>query len=275
MNEFLFLERELLGAIRTRSGILFSLAILSLFLFLAAFASFYLFPSAGGTQGALLTADRVVVYLSPRLSTAAIDDLFATIEERSDVREVHFEFATQVTPTSTGGRFLVRATSAAAARGLAAALRAMSGVDGAEVGTAAIGTPGLALSRNARIGLLCGLLVSACALLFLTRRGFRALLHTFRNEIRLMRLSGVSERTMYPPLVVLGLLMGALASVVLFVGLYVFQATTGGANPSLPLTTPRLIGVGLLSVLLGLLMGGLSGLFGASYLTARPFDPLP
>ncbi|MEN6368614.1 MAG: hypothetical protein ABFD77_02825 [Thermotogota bacterium] len=275
MNEFLFLERELLGAIRARSGVLLSLAIVFLFLFLAAFSSFYLFPSAGGPQHGLLTADRVVVYLSPRLSTTAIDSLFATIQERPDVREVRFEFATQVTPTSSGGRFLVRATSAAAARGLTDVLRAMNGVDDAEVGTAPIGTPGLVLSRNARIGLLCGLLVSACAFLFLTRRGFRALLHAFRNEIRLMRLSGVSERTMYPPLVVLGLLMGALASVMLFAGLYVFQVTTGGANPALPLATPRLIGVGLLSILLGLLMGGLAGLFGASRLTAREFDPLP
>jgi hypothetical protein len=274
MNEFLFLERELLGAIRARSGVLLSLAGLFLFLFLATFASFYLFPSAGGGPGVLLTADRVVARLSPRLSTAAIDELFAAIQDRSDVREIRFEFAPQVTRTSSGGRFLIRATSAAAARSLADALRSMEGIDGADVGTAPVGAPGLVLSGSARIGLLCGLVVSAGAFLLLAWRGFRALLHGFRGEIRLMRLSGVSERALYPPLVVLGLLMGALASVVLVVALYLFQTTTGGANPALPLDATRLLGVGLLAFLLGLLMGGLAGLFGASYLNARQFHPL-
>ncbi|MDD4902959.1 MAG: hypothetical protein PHV11_08505 [Candidatus Bipolaricaulis sp.] len=275
MNQFLFLERELLGAIRARSGVLFSLALLFLLLFLATFASFYLFPTAGDGPGGLLTADRVIARLSPRLSTAAIDDLFATIQDRSDVREVRFEFGTESAPRASGGRFLIRATSAVAARGLVDGLRSMDGVEDVEVGTAPVGASHLVLSGYARIGLLCGLVVSACAFLLLAWRGFRALLHTFRGEIRLMRLSGISEKTLYPPLVVLGVLLGALASLLLIAGLYLFQVMTGGANPALPLDATRLLGVALLSFLLGLLMGGLAGLFGASHLTARQFDPLP
>lgn len=275
MSTFLFLERELLGAIRTRSAILFSLAVLFLFVFLASFASFCLFPAAGPQAVGTMMENEVSADVSPQLSTAAIDDLYAALQERPDVLELRFRFREQPTSATTAGQFYLRTASPADAAALASALRSTEGITTVEVGTASQPTRRITLSAGTRIGLFCGLLVSAFASLLLARLAFHALLHAFRNEVRMLRLSGIANRTMVLPLVVLGVLMGALAGTLLFAGLYLFYTTTAGASSALPLSVGRLFGVAVISFLLGVLMGGLAGLFGASHLTSRQFEPLP
>jgi cell division protein FtsX len=275
MSTFLYLERELLGAIRARSALLLTLAVLFLFTFLAAFSTFFLFPAAGraAASGDLGEAE-VIVHLSPRLSATTIDDLHDQIQARPDVLQVQFRFPETLTEEMTGGRFEIVAQSPDSVDGLVDALVVMDGVTSVEAGVPQEETPALQLSSGVRIGLLCWLAVSVVLALLVSRRGFRTLLDAFRNEIRLLRLSGIPERLLYPSVVTVGLLMGALAGLLVLAGLYLFQAASLG-QVALAENGGRIWGIGLLSVLLGLMLGGLIGLFGASHLSSRRFDPLP
>jgi cell division protein FtsX len=129
------------------------------------------------------------------------------------------------------------------------------------------------LSEGGRIGLLCGLVVCALLALVLAREGFRALLYAFRHEVRLMRRSGVSEWRILAAVELAGLLMGLLAGALVVVGLVLYNMAASGAEPVLDVT--RLTGVAVVSLLLGVLMGGLLGLLGAAHLTSNRFSPIP
>jgi hypothetical protein len=275
VNTFFYLERELLGAIRARSAFLLALTILFLFTFLGTFSTFFLFPAAG--QGPLrsgLGGDEVIAYLSPRLSATTIDDMQYLIQARSDVLQVQFRFPETVTEEMTGGRFEIVARTPEAVDGLVNVLTTMDGVTAVEAGAPAEETAALQLSSGVRIGLLCGLALSVVLALLVSRRGFGLLLEAFRNEIRLLRLSGVPERLLYPSVVTVGVLMGALAGLLVLAGLYLFQAARLG-QVVMAENGGRVWVVGTLSLLLGLMLGGLIGLFGASHLSSRSFEPLP
>ncbi len=270
MTSFFFLEGELLGAIRARSATFLSLAVVSLFLFLGCFASLFLIPSPRAGEASGAEATKIVAYVSPRLSTTSVNSLFLRLQERADVLSVRFDLPEDVTSDRTGGTFTLVARSADAVAGLVDALRATDGITSVEK-TAATG--GLVLSSGARIGLLCGLAVCALLSLLLARAGFRSLLSSFRNEIRMMRLSGVPEREILAAVVVAGLLMGFLAGLLLVVGLALYTLSVTSGTPE-ALDVTRLIGVGVVSLLLGMLMGGLMGLLGAGHLGSSRFSPL-
>ena len=272
MNAFLYLERELLGAIRVRSAVLLSFAFLSLFLFLASFVSLFLLPPASALQPGGIAANEIRAYVSPQLTKAAVDDLYARLQERTDVLSVQFRYPERITSDQTGGRFALVAQSAAAVESLAAALRSTKGI--ASVETGPVGGAGrIALSEGGRIALLCGLGVCAFLALVLAREGFRALLYAFRHEIRLMRRSGVSEWRILAAVEVAGLLMGLLAGALVVVGLVLYNMAASGGEPVLDVT--RLTGVAVVSLLLGVLMGGLLGLLGAAHLASNRFSPIP
>lgn len=267
MSAFLFLLRELLGAMRVRSAVLLSLAVAALFLFLACFAALFLLPEvAGPTQGGLGATD-IVAYVSPRLSQESINSLFLRLQERSDVQNIGYRLPAQVTSERTSGSFLIATRTVGSVPGLVAALRATEGISSVEARTAA---NGFALTRSARLGLLCALVVCALVALILAREGFRALLTTFRHEIRLMRLSGVSEGRILASVEVTGLLMGLLAGVLLIVGLALY-ATSAGSSAA---ESARIVTVGAVAAVLGLLLGGLFGLLGAAHLASNRFAPL-
>jgi hypothetical protein len=272
VNAFLYLERELLGAIRVRSAVLLSFAFLSLFLFLASFASLFLLPPASALQPGGIASNEIRAYVSPRLTPAAVNSAFVRLQERADVLSVQFSLPEQVTSDRTGGRFTLLARSSAAVAGLTAALKAMEGIASVEVGPAG-GVGRIALSEGGRIGLLCGLVACALLALVLAREGFRALLYAFRHEIRLMRRSGVSEGRILAAVEVTGLLMGLLAGALVVVGLVLYSMAASGAEPVLDVT--RLTGVVVVSLLLGVLMGGLLGLLGAAHLASNRFSPIP
>ena len=277
MSTFLFLFRELLGSIRARSAALLSASSLCVFVCLASFATLLL---VGGTtdvveRGALGAAE-IVVDLSPRLSAETVNGLYLQIRQRPDVASISFRFAQELSPGSTGGRFFIRTSSAEAMPGVLAAVAAMDGITEAEGGEVAPSSEGFALSVSARIGLLASLVLSVALSLILARGGYRALLGAFHGEIRIMRLSGTSERTIAPPIVGLGVLMGLLSGLLLVVGIYLGQYALGEATSGVSglASGGRVLGVTFAGLTLGVLLGSLIGLFGASLLTSREFSPL-
>jgi len=267
MTSFFFLESELLGAIRARSATLLSFALLALFLFLACFASLFLLPDASPGRG----ANEIVAYASPRMSPAAINSLFERLQARPDLQSVHFSLPEQVTSDRTGGTFTLEARSAAAVASVVESLRLTEGISSVEMAT---GAKKVALSSGARLALLCGLVVCALASLVLAREGFRALLATFRGEIRLLRLSGIAERQLLGAVVAAGVLVGLLAGLLLVLGLALYGLSTAGIGADSSADVTRLVGVGVVSVLLGVLMGSLMGLLGVGHLSSARFSPI-
>jgi hypothetical protein len=277
LSTLLFLFRELLGAIRARSAVLFGASILLIFICLASFATLLLVGGASGAASGGLGPDEIIVHVSPRLSAEAVDDLFTRIRLREDVASISFRFAEEVSPGSTGGRFSIRTTSATATPEVRTAVEAMDGVTQVESGVGVSGGPGLTLSSSARLGLLVALVLSVVLSLALARAGFRALLRAFRVEIRVMRLSGTPERTIVPPVVGIGTLMGLLSGLLLVAGIYLGQYAVGEGASAVPRLADGglVLGVTLAGLALGLLLGTLIGLFGASVLVSREFSPLP
>ncbi len=272
MNAFFFMQRELLGAIRVRSAVLLSLALLCLFLFLGCFASLFMLSDASSASAGSLGATDLVAYVSPRLSDASRQNLFLRIQDRTDVQSVRYSLPEQITSEKTGGSFVIVARSAGVVGDLAAALKATDGIVSVE--TSARGAGGIALTKTARLAFLCGLAVFALVSLLLAREGFRALLYGFRHEIRLMRLSGVSEWRILAAVEVTGLLIGLLAGILLAVGLSLYGLSVTETVGESALNVTRLVGVGVVSLLLGLLMGGLLGLLGAGHLASNRFSPI-
>lgn len=270
MNSFLYLERELLGAIRARSGVLFSFGLLFLFLFLAMFASLFVIPEQqqDGAPG------RVLATLSSRLTTTAINDLSDRLVARSDVVRVKYSLPETTAESRTGGTLELTPRSAADVSTLARAVAAMEGVTNVE-SVAPEARRGLAIPPELQTGLLVGLCLSALLSLALVREGFRALLGSFRQELRLARLAGTSERRLMEVVGTAGLLWGLLAGLLVVGALFLYEAVTIAGGGSLAVAGPRLFGVAAVSLLLAILMGGLAGLVGASQLSSRQFEPLP
>jgi len=276
MSTFLFIFRELLGAIRARSAALFSAAILLVFVCLASFATLFLVGGeATGDSAELLGPGEIIVHLSPRLSAETVNDHYLRIRQRPDVLSISFRFAEEVSPGNTGGRFFIRTASADVMGDVLAAVESMDGIMQVESGTAAATPTGFALPASAKIGLLAALVLSVILSLVLARAGFRVLLGSFHVEIRVMRLSGTSERTIVPPVIGLGTLMGLLSGLLLIAGIYLGQYAIGDAA-----TVPKLadgvlvLGVTFAALALGLLLGSLIGWLGASILASREFSPL-
>jgi len=272
-----FLLRELLGAVRLRSAVFLGLTLLFVFVFLASFASFFLLGTAPApADGGGLAPDEVIVRLSPRLSAAAIDELYLRLQERPDLARIRFQFAEELSPGETGGRFTIRASSPAAVPAIVEAAKGMSGVISVEAGRAPDPAGGPVLSTTARIGLLCGLVGSVALSLIAARRGFRHLLRGFAGEIRLLRLAGVSERVIQRPVIGLGLGIGLLAGVLLVLGVYLLHLAVGphAIGAAGAAEAGRVLAVSLVGLALGLVVGGLIGVYGASILGAREFRPL-
>lgn len=283
MNPFFFLFRELLGSIRARSALFFTLTGLLLFVFLGVVGTFFLVPSPGiaeaGEDGSL-PIQEIEVHLSPRLSSATVDRMYLEMRARDDVERVLFRFSQELGRETSGGVFVISPTSPDVAPDLVAELRALNGVTEVVERRSQREPDRSPLSPAARIGLLASLVVTIALSLLFSRLGYRELLRSFAGEIRLLRLSGISERTVVPLTVAVGLLIGFLAGLLLLVILYVlhYVVVSQGAPPGIleGLTSSgRILGVSLINLVLGLVLGGLIGLYGASLLGSREFRPLP
>jgi len=277
LSTSVFLLRELLGAVRPRSALFLGLTLLSVFVLLASFASFFLLGTAVETaDSGGLAPDEVVVRLSPRLSAAAIDGLYLRLQERPDVARIRFQFAQEIAPGETGGRFTIRTTSPEAASAVVEAVRVLSGVTSAERGSAPEPTGGILLSTTTRIALLCGLVASVALSLVAARKGFRHLLRGFAGEIRLLRLAGVSERVIQRPVIGLGLGIGCFACVLFVLGVYLLHlAAISRAGDAVGVTDAgRVLAVSVIGSVLGIVVGTLIGVYGASIVSSREFRPL-
>jgi len=277
----MFLFRELLGAIRTRSATFFAFAGLLLFLFLASVACFFMIsPSsvARSTEGQPI--DEIHVYLSPTLSSDTINQWYLDWREREAVKGINLIFAQELDGTATGKVFIIVPTAPEDSGAIAADFREINGVtDVVEVPRElAIETPSVSLMI--RISLLVILVTAIAGSLFCFRRGFHELLTSFSGEIRMLRLSGIAQRLVSLLVVALGVLMGLLSGLFLLAALYLLHqialsnAATfslfGGLGNGL-----RILGVGMTMLALGTVLGGLAGLLGASLLHGRDFDALP
>jgi cell division protein FtsX len=276
----MFLFRELLGAIRTKSAILFVLSGFFLFLFLASAASFLMSTPAdvsSTTEGQPI--EELHVFLSPTLSSATINAWFLEWEERSDIAGLSFHFAQELDTSATGGVFVVTPADSTQASTLADELRSINGVtDVVEVPRVKL-IEAPTVSLIVRIALLVVLVLSIAASLFCFRRGYRELLAVFSGEIRMLRLSGISERVLVILVVALGVFIGCLSGLMLLAVLYLLHRivlSTGTLELFGGLASGvRILGTGLMAVALGIVLGGLAGFLGAGLLHQREFDPLP
>lgn len=277
----LFLFRELLGAVRTRSAIFFAFSGLLLFLFLSSVACLLMIaPSDVSRSAEGQPIEEIRVFLSPRLSSATIDQWFLEWREREDIAGLRFQFAQEFDQSASGGVFIVSPTDPSLASTLASEFREIEGItDVIEVPREPT-TETSSISLTIRISLLVILVLAITASLFCSRRGYRELLSTFSGEIRMLRLSGISKRVVFTLVVALGVLIGLLGGLLLLAVLYLLhQIALSNADAFLlfgGLTNGmRILGVGLMVLVLGTLLGGLAGLLGASLLHRREFDPLP
>ncbi len=279
MQPFLF--RELLGAIRTKSAIFFALSGLMLFFFLASVACFFMIaPGSVSRSIEGQSIEEIHVFLSPRLSSATIDQLYLEWRERDDVATLRFQFAQELDETASGGVFIVSPTDPAMAGALASEFRGIEGVTDVIEVQRELTIETESISLMIRIALLVILVVTISASLFCSRRGYRELLMSFSGEIRMLRLSGISERSVSTLVVALGVLMGLLSGLLLLAALYLLHhiALSNAAVFSLfggLINGLRVLGVGMMVLALAIVLGGLSGLLGASLLHGRQFDALP
>ncbi len=277
----LFLFRELLGAVRTKSAIYFALSGFLLFLFLVSVACFFMIAPGSvsrSTEGQPI--EEIRVFLSPRLSSATIDQWFLEWRERDEIAGLRFQFAQELDETASGGVFFVSPADSASAGVLTSEFREIEGVtDVIEVPR----EPPLESSSVLlviRISLLAILVTTIAASLLCSRGGYRELLTTFSGEIRMLRLSGISERVISALVVALGVLIGLLGGLLLLAVLYLLHQIALSNSDAFSLfggltSGIRILRVGLMMLALGTLLGGLSGLLGASLLHRREFDPLP
>ncbi len=277
----LFLFRELLGAVRTKSAIYFALSGFLLFLFLVSVACFFMIAPGSvsrSTEGQPI--EEIRVFLSPRLSSATIDQWFLEWRERDEIAGLRFQFAQELDETASGGVFIVSPADSASAGVLTSEFREIEGV------TDVIEVPREPPRESSsvllviRISLLAILVTTIAASLLCSRCGYRELLTTFSGEIRMLRLSGISERVISALVVALGVLIGLLGGLLLLAVLYLLHQIALSNSDAFSLfggltSGIRILRVGLMMLALGTLLGGLSGLLGASLLHRREFDPLP
>jgi len=281
MNTFMFLFRELLGAIRAKSAAYFALAGLLLFLFLAVVSSFFLLtPVEGTSPEAEEPIEEIHAFLSATLSSATIDARYLEFRERPEVADIQFRFAQELDPSATGGVFVIVPVSNEAAAILISELELQSGVTEVVEVAQEVTAEEAEFSLVVRIGLLCGLVFTIAGSFVLVRLGYRELLGVFSGEVRMLRLSGIAARSISVLIVCFGLLIGILAGVLHFVVIYlVHQIVVSQTDPWRILEAAaggwRTVGLGLIGLALGSILGGLMGLLGASLLHARKFDPLP
>ncbi len=275
MNRFFFLFGNLLGAVNSRIGIRLLAIVALIFAALCIFASFFL---VGTTEvqgnGPAITPGELIVYLSPRLSSDEVESLYLQIREMPETRNINYHFAEEMGLDRAGGLFVIEAQNSAAAASLETAVSTIVGITGIDSATQ-VHSASVSMSTVIRLVLLGVLVVTIAATLIVARRVFSLLLDSFASEIRLLRVAGTPEQVIQPPIIALGVLCGIIASMLLIVVVYLLhflaishpQATIRAASGLL--MPGRVLMVSLVGALIGVVLGGLIGLLGAS-LTGSP-----
>ena len=276
MTQFWFLLGNLLRAIGSRSGALFIVLILLIFSSGALFSSFFLLGTpAPDDTGPPLSADELFVHLSPQLSQQKINDLYLEIREWEDVSQINYRYPQDLELETVEGLLVIKAVSVTKVAKLIDALSAIDGI--ADIDSLSTRHAD-SLSAPVKIGLLIGLALSIVGSLIAARYAFAELLKAFSEEIRMMRLAGTAEQVIQPPIVAIGALCGTIAGLLLIVAIYLLRflaithpgtllhATSGWVDPT------RVLTVSLVGFLLGLVLGGLAGVLGASLTESNKFQ---
>ena len=277
MTTFVFLFRELLGSIRSRSAVYLLMTGLLILVFLGSFASLFLFVSPA-KEVVAKTPSEIRIWLSPRLATSQIDELYDTLRRRAEVEAIHYQFAQVVEQGQNGGLFVVSLAPGIPMDTFFSEIEATEGVMRVETPADSAAQQEVSLAASIRVALLLGLAISAGLSLISGRLGFRRLLEDFAGEIRLLRISGIAQKAISPAIVALGLLLGLLSAllVVTAIALLHFSLAGNASVASVQLIQGGRVAVILVvDFLLGAIMGSLVGLLGSSLLGRREFSPLP
>ena len=277
MTGFFFVLGELIRALRQKGGGFIFLAILFVFLFLAVFSGLFLVGGPGqGTDAPRPLGGKILVHLTPGLSPQAIQALYIQLLEEREAERVNVLAGDALAPG--GATLQVQATSPAAGRTLVEKLKTTPGIASVDYASAKRGLS-LPVSSSLRLGLLLGLAASAVGSLFFARLGFRGLLGAFAEEIKLMRVSGLSEAMILGPIVVAGVLFGLTGSLFLIAAVNLAHVGLAAHPQAVPplvagiLEATRVQAVSLLSIPLGFLMGAFFGSLGASLAGSRELQP--
>jgi len=268
MSVFLFLLCEFIGSIRARTGVLLLYFLLLIFSFLALFSCFFLL-GATEKDDQLLMPGEITLYLSGQLSVQQVQGLYLNIRDMQEVRQINYLFHQELDKGLGANVLLVRAVSIDMVPALHSALGQLEGVARVESRASANKTT-LSFSTALRIGLLVGLGITVLAGLVLARMGFAELLRSCTNRIRLLRLSGTPEQTIRFPIAAIGAICGLIATALLIAIIYVLHSFAVANPQQFSSTASGLIDTGtvlmtsLLCVPLGLLLGSLGGILGAS-----------
>jgi len=277
VTSLFFVLGELTRALRRKGGGFIFLAILFVFLFLAVFSGLFLVGGPGqGTDAPRPLGGKILVHLTPGLSPQAIQALYIQLLEEREAERVNVLAGDALAPG--GATLQVQATSPTAGRTLVEKLRTTPGIASVDYATSKRGLS-LPVSSSLRLGLLLGLAASAVGSLFFARLGFRGLLGAFAEEIKLMRVSGLSEAMILGPIVVVGVLFGLTGSLFLIAAVNLAHVGLAAHPQAVPplvagiLEATRVQAVSLFSVPLGFLMGALFGALGASLAGSRELQP--
>ena len=277
MTGFFFVLGELIRALRQKGGGFIFLAILFVFLFLAVFSGLFLVGGPGqGTDAPRPLGGKILVHLTPGLSPQAIQALYIQLLEEREAERVNVLAGDALAPG--GATLQVQATSPTAGRTLVEKLRTTPGIASVDYATSKR-VLSLPVSSSLRLGLLLGLAASVVGSLFFARLGFRGLLGAFAEEIKLMRVSGLSEAMILGPIVVVGVLFGLTGSLFLIAAVNLAHVGLAAHPQAVPplvagiLEATRVQAVSLFSVPLGFLMGALFGALGASLAGSRELQP--
>jgi len=268
---FLFVLGELCRSLRGRSAAWIAMAFGLVLVFVLAFSGLVLLGGGGPLSDQVRPGrGEVFVHTTGGPGASGIQALYSRILERSDVRSV------RVLLTNGETILVVRAVSPVISSGLVQDLEALPGVTSVD----APGRGGLLFVPNTwlRASLLAALALSLIGALLVARTGFRDLLAGFDPEIKLLRASGVGERTIQGPIVALGLLVGLAASLlgIAIVSLaYLGLAAHPEAVPALAagiLEPVRVRTACLLALPLGPFLGVLAGALGAVAVASRTLE---
>ncbi len=274
MSRFFFLFGNLLGKINGRIGALFLGVVGLVFAALLIFAGFFLVGDTTGQEnGPALAPGEMVVYLSSQLSSDDVQSLYLKLRNLPETKTINYRFAQELGLDQAGGVFIIQAVNPSAVASLQETITEMAGITNIDSVAGAQGT-NVSLSSTLRLGLLAALIVCIAGSLILARKAFSQLLDRFSAEIRLLRLAGTPEWVLQPPVVALGVLCGIIAAMLLVVVVYLShflalshpQATIHAACGLL--LPGRVLMVSLVGSLVGIILGGLIGVLGAS-LTSR------
>lgn len=268
MSVFLFLLYEFVGSIRAKTGVLLLCFLLLIFSFLAIFSCFFLLGESK-SDDRLLIPGEITLYLSGQLSVQQVQDLYLNIREMQEVKQINYLFRQEIDRGLVANALLVRAVNTDIVPALHSVLDQLEGVARVE-SRASADKATVSLSTALRIGLLVGLAITVLASLVLARMGFAELLRSCTAKMKLLRLSGIAEQTIRFPIAAMGAISGLIATTLLIAVIYLLHSFAA-ANPHQFLNTVSgLIDPGtvlitsLLCVPLGLLLGSLGGILGAS-----------